>query len=77
MKSIFTKDTTAVVVFLDSPDWPEGVFVFSDLSQAEVWMAWKIKELGGNQSHLSVDEFQSKLAPHEVFYVMDLHDRRR
>ena len=77
MQSIFTKDTTAVVVSLDGSEWPEGVFVFSNYNDAEEWMKWKIRELGGNQSHLSVDEFQSKLAPHEMFYVMELHDRRK
>jgi len=77
MQSVFTKDTTAVVVSLDGPEWPEGVFVFSNIDDAEDWMKWKIKELGGNQSHLSVDEFQSKLAPHEMFYVMEIHDRRK
>lgn len=77
MQSIFTKDTTAVVVSLDGPEWPEGVFIFSSDSEAEDWMKWKIKELGGNQAYLSIDDFQSKLAPHEMFYVMELHDRRK
>jgi hypothetical protein len=68
---------TAVVVSLHGPEWPEGVFVFSTPDEAEEWMKWKIKELGGTQSHLTVDEFQSKLAPCEMFYVMELHDRRK
>lgn len=77
MESIFTTDTTAVVVSLDGADWPEGVFVFSNHDDAKDWMMWKIRELGGNQSHLSLDEFQSRLAPHELFDIMQLNDRRK
>jgi hypothetical protein len=40
-------------------------------------MLQEIRQHGGEQSHLTLDEFQKRLKPNEDFWIVDVHDRRR
>lgn len=69
-KAMCPTGTVAVVV-------SDGVHLFSSVDDAESWMLQEIRQHGGEQSHLTLDEFQKRLKPNEDFWIVGVHDRRR
>ena len=76
-KAMCPTGTVAVVVCVETVGFTDGVHLFSSVDDAERWMLQEIRQHGGEQSHLTLDEFQKRLKPSEDFWVVDVHDRRR
>lgn len=76
-KAMCPTGTVAVVVSIETVGFTDGVHLFSSADDAERWMLQEIRQHGGAFSHMTVEEFQKRLEPHEDFWLMDLHDRRR
>jgi len=74
-RAIGPKGNVAVFVFLDTPGFTDGVHLFSSEEDAEIWMLQEITQHGGACSHMTVDQFQDTLEPHEQFGIWPLHDR--
>lgn len=68
--------TVAVVVYVETIDFADGVHLFSSVDDAEHWMLQEIRRHGGEQSHLTLDEFQKRLKPNEEFWIVEVHDYR-
>lgn len=76
-KAMCPTGTVAVVVYVETVGFTDGVHLFSSVDDAERWMLQEIRQHGGDQSHLTLDEFQKRLKPNEDFWIVDVHDRRR
>lgn len=76
-KAMCPTGTLAVVVDLETAGFTDGVHLFSCEDDAEAWMLQEIRQHGGNQSHLTLDEFQKLLKPHEYFWIVGVYDKRR
>ena len=76
-KAMCPTGTVAVVVYVETVGFTDGVHLFSSVDDAERWMLQEIRQHGGEQSHLTLDEFQKRVKPNEDFWIVDFHDRRR
>ncbi len=75
-KAMCPTGTVMVVVYVETVDFADGVHLFSSVDDAERWMLQEIRQHGGEQSHLTLDEFQKRLKPNEDFWIVEVHDHR-
>lgn len=75
-KAMCPTGTVAVVVYVETVGFTDGVHLFSSVDDAERWMLQEIRQHGGEQSHLTPDEFQKRLKPNEDFWIVKVHDHR-